>query len=94
MHELTVGEYDFSADGAGRFACDLAARVVPDTDYEASGAVGERAGRILAAIRNENCDHVFLLGRRRTSTGKAVFGDAIKRVLLDTSVPVTTNLRD
>lgn len=93
MHELTGGRYDFSADGAATFAADLAADTLPeDRPYETSGAVGERAGRILAAQENQECDHVFLLGRRRSPAGKAVFGDATQRVLLDAPVPVTVHL--
>jgi nucleotide-binding universal stress UspA family protein len=81
-----------SAQEAGRqFARDVGEEVLADVDvdYEVIGAVGERAERILTVAEGEDCDHVFLAGRKRSPTGKAVFGDATQRVILDYDGAVT-----
>ena len=43
----------------------------------------ERARTIVEAAVDNDCDHVFLLGRRRSPTGKALFGDVAQRVILN-----------
>jgi nucleotide-binding universal stress UspA family protein len=80
------------AQEAGRqFARDVAEEVLEDVDvdHRVIGAVGERAERILTVADGEDCDHVFVAGRRRSPTGKAVFGDATQRVILDFDGAVT-----
>lgn len=57
-----------------------------DVEYEALGAVvedGDRADAILEAAEGEGCDYVFLVGKRRSPTGKALFGDAAQAVILN-----------
>jgi nucleotide-binding universal stress UspA family protein len=79
-----------NAQEAGRqFARDVAEEVLDDVDYRVIGAVGERAERILTVADGEECDHVFVAGRKRSPTGKAVFGDATQRVILDFDGAVT-----
>lgn len=66
-----------------------------DVGYELSGEVAEgssRADVVLAALDERDCDHVFVAGRQRSPTGKAVFGDAVQSLLLNADVPVTTLL--
>lgn len=52
----------------------------------------EQADRIVAVAEDAGCDHVFLRGRRRSPTGKVVFGDRTQGVILsfDGYVTVTT----
>jgi nucleotide-binding universal stress UspA family protein len=78
-------------EGARQFARDVANEVLDDVDveYEVVGSVGARSDRILAIAAEEGCDHVFMAGRRRSPTGKAVFGDATQRVILDYDGAVT-----
>ncbi|MBV0925245.1 universal stress protein [Halomicroarcula limicola] len=77
--------------GATEFAEDIGGEVLADLDveYEAAGAVGDEADEVLQAAEAHDCDHVFLPGRQRSPTGKALFGDATQRVILDFGGPVT-----
>lgn len=43
----------------------------------------DRADEILDVAREEGCDYIFMTGRRRSPTGKAVFGDTAQRVILN-----------
>lgn len=92
MRDLTGREqsYRTGIEGAREFATDLGeAFLADDIDFEVAGAFGDKADRILNAIEQEECDHVFLTGRRRSPTGKAMFGDVTQSVLLNADVPVT-----
>ena len=65
-------------------AYDLHTQVVADDDQaEAIVDVADRTG----------CDHVFVSGRRRSPTGKAVFGDRTQQVILDFDGYVTVAMR-
>ncbi|MBX0296382.1 universal stress protein [Haloarcula nitratireducens] len=86
--KYTPGEAE---KGATEFAEDVGREVLSelDVEYEAAGAVGDEADEILRAAEEYGCDHVFLPGRQRSPTGKALFGDATQRVALDFNGPVT-----
>jgi nucleotide-binding universal stress UspA family protein len=80
--------YDESAilDGLAGDVEELADDVLGDAvGYEVRVEVTDdnQADRIIAAADAGDCDHVFLPGRRRSPTGKAVFGDRTQRVILD-----------
>jgi nucleotide-binding universal stress UspA family protein len=64
-----------------------------DIEYETAAAIveeGERADEILGAADRHDCDHVFLVGQKRSPTGKAIFGDVAQAVILNFEGPVTT----
>jgi nucleotide-binding universal stress UspA family protein len=69
-----------------------------DVEWEAVGAVVEAesgsnpAETILDQAESHGCDHVFMTGRRRSPTGKAVFGDTAQSVLLNFDGPVTVTM--
>jgi nucleotide-binding universal stress UspA family protein len=65
-----------------------------DVDYEVLGAVGREADTILQVADDQGADHLFLSGRRRSPTGKALFGDLTQEVLLTFDGPVTVLLGD
>jgi len=65
-----------------------------DVDYEVLGAVGREADTILQVADDEGVDHLFLSGRRRSPTGKALFGDLTQEILLTFEGPVTVLLGD
>ncbi|MFC7230672.1 universal stress protein [Saliphagus sp. GCM10025308] len=44
---------------------------------------GDRADAILDVAAANDCDYVFLLGRKRSPTGKALFGDTAQSVILN-----------
>lgn len=63
-----------------------------EVDYTAVGTVheeGEEAHEILSVAENRDCDYVFLVGRRRSPTGKALFGDTAQSVILNFDGRVT-----
>ena len=80
-----------AVEGARTYAADIGREVLDDVDiaYETVGSLGDRAGTVLTEARRRDCDHVFLAGKNRSPTGKAVFGDDTQRIILDSSMPVT-----
>ncbi|MGB9965938.1 universal stress protein [Halobacterium sp. CBA1126] len=78
-------------EGAAEFAQDLADEILADLDveYETAGYLGKKAEKTLDAAAEYGCDHIFLAGRKRSPTGKAIFGDATQKVILDYDHPVT-----
>ncbi|CQR51913.1 MULTISPECIES: universal stress protein [Haloferax] len=66
------------------------AREVFGTDDEVSydivpriAAEKERAETVIEVAEEEDADHVFILGRNRSPTGKALFGDLAQFVILN-----------
>jgi len=85
---------DNARDGARQVAKRVADDVLADLDLriEPAGALsdeGEEADEILAAAEAYDCDHVFLAGRKRSPTGKALFGDVAQSVVLNFDGAVT-----
>ena len=67
-----------------------------DVEFEVAVAVAEEdehANRVIDAGDTYDCDHAFIVGHRRSPTGKALFGDFAQRVILnfDGYVTTTTN---
>ena len=65
-----------------------------EVEYEVVGALADdgRADEILSTAAGRDCDHVFMTGRKRSPTGKAIFGDATQTVLLNFDGSVTVAL--
>ena len=85
-------------DAAKRFAIEFADSVLDDVpvEYRVAAVVSDdddRADDILQVAEREDCDHVFLVGRKRSPTGKALFGDVAQRVLLNFEGLVTVSMR-
>lgn len=91
--EIEGGSYnvDQAADGARQFAHDLGEQVLRniDVEWEAVGEVGDEYETIMQAARDHDCDHIFMTGADRSPTGKAIFGDAAQKVILNFDHPVT-----
>lgn len=87
---------DQAAEDARQRAKSVARVAVEDFDieYDALGSVGDPADRILQVADEQGCDHIFLVGRRRSPTGKAIFGDVAQSVLLTFDGPVTVLMDD
>ena len=76
------------------FIRELAEDVLADLDveYEAATAMAEkgaRATQIIDTATETDSDHVFIVGRKRSPTGKALFGDMAQAVILNFAGPVT-----
>lgn len=77
-------------ESPGEFARNLVTHLaeehVDGVDYKTIGEIVEeddQADRILDIADEEECDYVYLAGKRRSPTGKALFGDRTQQVLLN-----------
>lgn len=58
-------------------------------EFRARGAVGDLGESIVEVAGEEEAEMVFVGGRRRSPTGKAVFGSTAQHVMLNADCPVT-----
>lgn len=58
-------------------------------DYEVEGVVGRPGEAIESLAERAGADRVFVGGRKRSPTGKAVFGSTAQNILLSAPCPVT-----
>lgn len=92
MRDLTGREQNYrpGIEGSEEFVTDVGEKLLADDiDFTVAGAFGDKSDRILSALDQHDCTHVLLTGRRRSPTGKAMFGDVTQTVLLNAEVPVT-----
>lgn len=64
-------------------------------EFDIASAVAEDdavADEILDAANASGCDHIFLVGRRRSPTGKVLFGDVAQKVILNFDDHVTVTM--
>lgn len=65
-----------------------------ELETEAAGRVvddkSDRAEAILEVAEANDCDYIFLMGRKRSPAGKAVFGDTAQSVILNFDEYVVT----
>ena len=87
---------DQAAEDARQHAESVARTALKDFDveYETIGSVGDPKVRILSVADQHDCDHVFVIGDRRSPTGKAIFGNVAQSVILNFDGPVTVLMDD
>lgn len=92
LGELDVGyDIDTALKGAQQFAANVSNEVLGDVDVEVHpvGRLGDVEEKVLSAAEEFDCDHLFVAGRRRSPTGKAIFGDLTQSLILNFEGPVT-----
>ena len=85
-------------DAAVAEAREFARDVLGDLDVSFDIAVDvvnddERAQQVVTAGMEHDCDHAFIVGRARSPTGKALFGDFAQHVILNFDGYVTVAMR-
>jgi nucleotide-binding universal stress UspA family protein len=87
------GELSLDDLSARKNGVAAAVDVLTDGGVDASPAgaqVGDSLFRTILDVRSQvDADRLYLYGRRRNPTGKAVFGSVVQKVILEASVPVT-----
>lgn len=84
-------------DSAKRFARKFVMETLDDVDedrIEPMGRVGDVTDEILAVADDIDPRYLVIGGRRRSPTGKALFGSTTQQVLLNAECPVVTKLGD
>ncbi|MFP9191832.1 universal stress protein [Natronosalvus vescus] len=76
-------------------ARDALADLDADVDYQVVPKIVDaktEATAILDAAAEHGCDHIFLVGRKRSPTGKALFGNLAQSIMLTFDGQVTVEL--
>ena len=88
-----IGPKAYAADVAETAIVDLLSDL--DLEAESVGAVvdsdDDRADAILEVAEANDCDYIFLLGRKRSPAGKMIFGDTAQAVILNFDEYVVTS---
>lgn len=91
---------DFSVTQEMESARNIARRFVTETvedvgvEFEPRGRVGDVAEKVLAEAADVEPRYLVISGRRRSPTGKVIFGSVAQQILLNADCPVVSKLSD
>lgn len=60
-----------------------------DVEFSSLGRIGDPQRTILRTADEFDVDHLFIHGKQRSPTGKAVFGNLAQAIILEFDGPVT-----
>lgn len=69
---------------------EIASRVDLDDDREIVGLAGNPADKIIQYSEKIDADYIVMSGRKKSPTGKALFGSVLQSVLLDATCHVVS----
>lgn len=77
-------------------AAKLAKKAVGDVDHEVeyTGLVGDAADEILEYAAEQNAQYIVVGPRKKSPTGKALFGSVSQKILLTADCPVVVTMSD
>lgn len=96
--ETLVEQLDYNPDGevrpdeiASRHATirSISDRLSADVTYSVRGSVGPHGEAIVSLATDIDADLIVVGGRKRSPTGKVVFGSTAQEVMLNAPCPVT-----
>lgn len=94
--EIESSSYDVgqAIDAAEQLAARIGREALADVDvdYETAGAVGDTPEKVIEIAEARGCDHAFVMGRRRSPSGKAIFGDTAQQIILNFPGLVTISM--
>jgi len=64
-----------------------------DVEPEIEAAIGDPSTEITAYVTDNDVDHVFMGGHRRSAAGKALLGSVSQKVLRQVEVPCTISMQ-
>lgn len=86
---------DNARSGAQQFAQKVGKQALDDGfEFKAMGRIGDPQEAILKTAEDHDVDHIFIHGKQRSPTGKAVFGDTAQAIILNFDGPVTVTTSD
>lgn len=95
--ELSGMTFSQGKESARTVANEFVNRTLGDVDterVEPRGRVGDVPSEILAEAAELDPRFLVISGRRRSPTGKAIFGNTAQRILLNAECPVVSKLTD
>lgn len=83
-----VADMEVIRDTARSYADDAASDVA--SSYEAVGLVGDVADRVIEYAKDRNALYIVVGPRKRSPTGKALFGSKAQSLILHSPIPIVT----
>ena len=81
---------DNAQKGAEQFAHKIGKEMLDDdVEFSSLGRIGDPQRTILRTADEFDVDHLFIHGKQRSPTGKAVFGNLAQAIILEFDGPVT-----